>query len=270
MSTGLTGAGVDPAAATRASHASPVGTLFAAFLGDNPVKAAACPNPGPGVDTSRRSTASDFFPNLISDPFRHGLLIAFTASIIMLLIAAARLADARRAVHPRGRARRRRRCEATAREGDALRCRRPGRGRGLRRRAGRPVVADDLTRPQQRLELGQLAARRGRVGRAPRAGRGGSRSDRLLLLDAHPVDQPGRERRRDRADQQRRRWPSAATPTSRPSVVTGNAVAVADGEDRDRGPPQRVAEGLDVGARVRRVRRRAPRARRRRRTARPR
>src|SRR6478736_5188921 len=39
MSNGLTNAGVSPAAAGAASHASPVGLLFAAFLGDNPIHA---------------------------------------------------------------------------------------------------------------------------------------------------------------------------------------------------------------------------------------
>ncbi|MEO8889717.1 MAG: MFS transporter, partial [Jatrophihabitantaceae bacterium] len=87
LSSGLTGAGVPQAAATSASHASPVGLLFAAFLGDNPVKSLV-PNPGPSADTSK-IYGQEFFPHLISEPFRHGLLIAFTASIIMLLLAAA-------------------------------------------------------------------------------------------------------------------------------------------------------------------------------------
>ena len=46
MSGGLIGAGVTPGAAHAASHASPVGLLFAAFLGDNPVQRAR-PEPGP-------------------------------------------------------------------------------------------------------------------------------------------------------------------------------------------------------------------------------
>jgi MFS family permease len=83
---GLTGVGVDPTTATQASHVSPVGTLFAAFLGDNPLHALV-PNPGSGVDTSTLYGKA-FFPELISGPFRHGLLIAFGVSVIMLLIAA--------------------------------------------------------------------------------------------------------------------------------------------------------------------------------------
>jgi MFS family permease len=83
---GLTGAGVSTQAATAASHASPVGMLFAAFLGDNPVKALV-PDPGPAADTTK-IYGQQFFPRLISEPFMHGLLIAFGASIIMLLLAA--------------------------------------------------------------------------------------------------------------------------------------------------------------------------------------
>jgi len=83
---GLTGVGVDQSTATQASHVSPVGTLFAAFLGDNPLRSLV-PHPGPGVDTATLYGKS-FFPELISDPFRHGLFIAFGVSVVMLLIAA--------------------------------------------------------------------------------------------------------------------------------------------------------------------------------------
>jgi hypothetical protein len=117
LTNGLTSAGVAPHAADAASHASPVGTLFAAFLGDNPVKQLVR-NPGPHADT-HMIYGQSFFPNLISDPFRHGLLIAFSASIVMLVIAAgASLMRGSRFVHaeahPESVA------EATAREGDAL------------------------------------------------------------------------------------------------------------------------------------------------------
>jgi hypothetical protein len=117
MSSGLVAQGVDPAAAHAASSASPVGLLFAAFLGDNPIKELV-PQPGPGAHTGV-IYGQTFFPHLISDPFRHGLLIAFSASIVMLVIAAgASLMRGSRFVHaeahPESVA------EATAREGDAL------------------------------------------------------------------------------------------------------------------------------------------------------
>ena len=51
MSSGLTAAGVDQATATQVSHAPPVGTLFAAFLGDNPIQQL-LPHAGAGVDTA--------------------------------------------------------------------------------------------------------------------------------------------------------------------------------------------------------------------------
>jgi MFS family permease len=116
MSNGLTQAGVSPAAAGAASHASPVGLLFAAFLGDNPIRALV-PHPGNGADAST-IYGQQFFPSLISDPFRHGLLIAFSASIVMLLLAAgaslmrgAKFVHAE-ADHPVA--------DAVAREGDAV------------------------------------------------------------------------------------------------------------------------------------------------------
>jgi len=91
---GLTGAGVNPGAAHTIAHIPPVGTVFAAFLGDNPIRSLlhqVDPQqlaPGSGVDVSRL-TGQTFFPHLISGPFMHGLAIAFGASILMLLVAAA-------------------------------------------------------------------------------------------------------------------------------------------------------------------------------------
>ena len=93
MYSGLTRLGITPDAAHTISHTPPVGTLFAAFLGDNPIKALVGQvdpqqlRPGSGVDLTTL-TGREFFPHLISDPFRHGLAIAFGASIVMLLIAA--------------------------------------------------------------------------------------------------------------------------------------------------------------------------------------
>jgi len=116
LSHGLTAAGVAPGAAHSASQASPVGLLFAAFLGDNPVKELV-PHPGPHADTSA-IYGQTFFPHLISDPFRHGLLIAFSASILMLLLAAgASLMRGERYVHEETE---HPVLDATAREGGAL------------------------------------------------------------------------------------------------------------------------------------------------------
>ena len=102
---GLTRLGVTPDAAHTISQTPPVGTLFAAFLGDNPIRALmtqVAPDqlqPGSGVDVATL-TGRSFFPHLIADPFRHGLAIAFGVSIGMLLIAAvASLMRGERYVH---------------------------------------------------------------------------------------------------------------------------------------------------------------------------
>jgi hypothetical protein len=93
MYAGLTKLGIAPQAAHTISHTPPVGTLFAAFLGDNPIEALVKQvdpqqlQPGSGVDVATL-TGRSFFPHLIADPFRHGLTIAFGVSIAMLLIAA--------------------------------------------------------------------------------------------------------------------------------------------------------------------------------------
>ena len=93
MYAGLTSAGVSPGTAHTVAHTPPVGTLFAAFLGDNPVKQVIQQvdpsqlEPGSGVDVAK-ITGKTFFPHLISGPFMHGLLIAFGASVLMLLVAA--------------------------------------------------------------------------------------------------------------------------------------------------------------------------------------
>jgi len=82
--------GVSRTVAAHAASLPPVGSLFAAFLGFNPMKTLL----GSSINTLPVSrvatiTGTRFFPQLISDPFIHGLRIAFTASLIMCLIAAA-------------------------------------------------------------------------------------------------------------------------------------------------------------------------------------
>jgi MFS family permease len=91
MESGLTANGVPAATATHLAHLPPVGSLFAAFLGYNPMRTllgdkvlAAMP-----ADKAAYVTGKTFFPRLISSPFKHGLVIAFTASLLMCLVAAA-------------------------------------------------------------------------------------------------------------------------------------------------------------------------------------
>ena len=76
---------------TRSRHLPPVGSLFAAFLGYNPMQQLLGSPHAAGVRrrSSNTITGKSFFPHLISAPFMTGLRIAFTASMIMCLVAAA-------------------------------------------------------------------------------------------------------------------------------------------------------------------------------------
>ena len=90
MYAGLVANGVPAATATQISHLPPVGSLFAAFLGYNPMRTLL----GPGVlsalphSQAAYLTGKEFFPQLISQPFKDGLVIVFTASALMCLVAA--------------------------------------------------------------------------------------------------------------------------------------------------------------------------------------
>jgi hypothetical protein len=88
---GLLAQGVPSRDAARVAHLPPVSTLFAAFLGENPMQHLLGPSvlahlpPGHATVVTGRS----FFPSLISTPFRQGLHAAFDSAIIACLIAAA-------------------------------------------------------------------------------------------------------------------------------------------------------------------------------------
>jgi hypothetical protein len=87
---GLVAHGVHAADATRISHLPPVATLFAAFLGYNPVKTLLGPRVLDGLSTAnaRTLTGRGFFPHLISSPFHTALDYAFAFAIVACLIAA--------------------------------------------------------------------------------------------------------------------------------------------------------------------------------------
>jgi MFS family permease len=76
---GLTAQGISAATALRVSHLPPVGSLFAAFLGYNPMQIllghATLAHLPPA--TARYLTSRVFFPHLISSPFGRGLTEAF-------------------------------------------------------------------------------------------------------------------------------------------------------------------------------------------------
>jgi MFS family permease len=91
LTNGLTAHGVPHAIAHEIGQAPPVASLFAAFLGYNPVHQLLSPT---GVlahlpaDQVSVLTGKQFFPKLISGPFHHGLVIVFSTAIVLLVIAA--------------------------------------------------------------------------------------------------------------------------------------------------------------------------------------
>ena len=91
MASGLQAHGVDAATADRVASLPPVSILFAAFLGYNPIQSLVGPHALNALSLHDRTvlTGPDFFPHLISEPFRNGLHIAFAFSIVACLIAAA-------------------------------------------------------------------------------------------------------------------------------------------------------------------------------------
>jgi MFS family permease len=91
MSRGLEAQGVPAPVAQHVSSLPPVGSLFAAFLGYNPMQSLLGKDVLASLPPDRAAyiTGQTFFPKLITDPFMHGLRIAFTSSLVMCLIAAA-------------------------------------------------------------------------------------------------------------------------------------------------------------------------------------
>jgi hypothetical protein len=77
--------------AASVAHLPPVSTLFAAFLGNNPIQHLLEPTgvlarlPAHDVATL---TGTRFFPQVIAAPFHNGLTVVFTAAAIMSAVAA--------------------------------------------------------------------------------------------------------------------------------------------------------------------------------------
>ena len=89
LSTGLVAQGIPASAAHQISHLPPIGVLFAAFLGYNPMKQLL----GPLLTQlpaghAAYVTGRQFFPNLITAPFHDGLGVAFAFAIAASVIAA--------------------------------------------------------------------------------------------------------------------------------------------------------------------------------------
>jgi MFS family permease len=90
LTTGLTAQGVPAAAAHAISKLPPIAVLFAAFLGFNPMKQLLGSHILGHLSPTHASyvTGRDFFPQLMSHPFAHGLTIAFIFAIAANVIAA--------------------------------------------------------------------------------------------------------------------------------------------------------------------------------------
>ncbi|HUY21079.1 MAG TPA: MFS transporter [Acidimicrobiales bacterium] len=86
---GLQAQGVPTATAHRVSSLPPVGTLFAAFLGDNPIRTLLGPQVLAHIGTVHAAvvTGRRFFPSLIAAPFHRGLIVAFSASALLCALA---------------------------------------------------------------------------------------------------------------------------------------------------------------------------------------
>lgn len=103
LASGLQGNGVPAGTAEQVAGLPPVSTLFATFLGDNPIGHLLGPS---GVLTTlpehqvHTLTGTAFFPALVAGPFHHGLVTVFGAAAVMALVAA--LTSALRGRRPGG------------------------------------------------------------------------------------------------------------------------------------------------------------------------
>jgi MFS family permease len=91
LTSGLRAHGVPAAVAEQIGQLPPVGSLFAAFLGYNPIAQLLGPT---GVlhslpkGQAATLTGNAFFPQLISGPFHDGLVVVFVTATVMMLVGA--------------------------------------------------------------------------------------------------------------------------------------------------------------------------------------
>jgi MFS family permease len=103
LSGGLIAQGIPASAAHQISHLPPIGVLFAAFLGYNPMKQllGSLLNHLPSGHAAF-VTGRQFFPHLITAPFHSGLGVAFAFAIAACLIAAVASMFTGRRIRPAG------------------------------------------------------------------------------------------------------------------------------------------------------------------------
>lgn len=88
---GLTGDGVPSGVAHEIAGLPPVGSLFASFLGYNPIATLLAPSgvlAGLPSSDQVQLTGTEFFPHLMAQPFHDGLVVVFLAASVMTLVAA--------------------------------------------------------------------------------------------------------------------------------------------------------------------------------------
>ena len=90
MYLGLTSHGVSSAQAHHIADLPVVGSLFASFLGYNPLQSLLGTQTATHLTNSQWATLTGkhFFPNLIAQPFHQGLVIVFTMAVAMALLGA--------------------------------------------------------------------------------------------------------------------------------------------------------------------------------------
>ncbi len=86
MHSGLAAVGVPPSAAAAVASVPPVGLMFAAFLGSNPIASLLA---AAGVlhqlppHTVATLTSRTYLPGLLTGPFHSGLLVVFTLAAVL-------------------------------------------------------------------------------------------------------------------------------------------------------------------------------------------
>ena len=90
LTTGLQQQGVPAGVAEQVGHLPPVASLFAAFLGLNPIEHLVGPATLSSLPAANQQalTGREFFPRLIQGPFHNGLVVVFTAATILAVLGA--------------------------------------------------------------------------------------------------------------------------------------------------------------------------------------
>ncbi|HTJ58406.1 MAG TPA: MFS transporter [Devosiaceae bacterium] len=90
MASGLVAQGLPRQVATQVANLPPVASLFAAFLGINPMNQLIPPEALHALTANQQAliTGTKFFPELLSGPFMLGIKIAFSISLVLYVLAA--------------------------------------------------------------------------------------------------------------------------------------------------------------------------------------